>query len=247
MIVDRPMHGQSSNNLVSTMIEYIDTPGAISRIQHIIDEARQRLVLVSPFLQIAPNILGRLSNAERKGVGIGIVYGKEEELSPEVEKALKRLKKLSLRYYKDLHAKCYFNEEAMVITSMNLYEYSQRNLEMGVFVTCDEEVYQKAAHDVDLMIANSISKPVTPVAKAVGRVKKAIVAAAAEFNEPGSCIRCGDPIAYDPNFPLCGRCFASWNMYRNPDHREKYCHDCGRKAKTSYALPRCKPCWKASP
>ena len=43
-------------------------------------------------------------------------------------------------FCKNLHAKCYLNENRALLTSMNLYEFSQvNNYEMGVLVVREEE------------------------------------------------------------------------------------------------------------
>lgn len=50
-------------------------------------------------------------------------------------------------FCKNLHAKCYLNEETCIITSLNLYEFSQvNNNEMGVLLTRadDATVYREA-------------------------------------------------------------------------------------------------------
>ncbi len=52
----------------------------------------------------------------------------------------------------DLHAKCYLNENEALLTSMNLYEFSQSNNdEMGLIVSKREEpdLYDKIRQRVD--------------------------------------------------------------------------------------------------
>jgi phosphatidylserine/phosphatidylglycerophosphate/cardiolipin synthase-like enzyme len=53
---------------------------------------------------------------------------------------------------KNLHAKCYINENKAIISSMNLYDYSQTtNVEMGFLITKEKEpeAYQKMMDDID--------------------------------------------------------------------------------------------------
>ena len=52
---------------------------------------------------------------------------------------LEQLDNLSLRFLNKLHAKCFFNEDNMVITSMNLYDFSEQNIEMGVLINKQDE------------------------------------------------------------------------------------------------------------
>ena len=51
---------------------------------------------------------------------------------------------------KNLHAKCYLNEKEALLTSMNLYEYSQEhNDEMGILVSVDQRSALKPLQDAD--------------------------------------------------------------------------------------------------
>ena len=58
-------------------------------------------------------------------------------------------------YCKNLHAKCYLNEELCIITSLNLYEFSQiNNNEMGVLIqrSEDPELYKEAYEEAQRII-----------------------------------------------------------------------------------------------
>ena len=55
----------------------------------------------------------------------------------------------------NLHAKCYLNENKALLTSMNLYEFSQvNNNEMGILVTRDEDddLYREIEKESDRLI-----------------------------------------------------------------------------------------------
>ena len=121
------------------MAEFLTTNGTTSSIESILRLAKKEIYLVSPFLQISDNNLDRLKEASENGIDINIIYGKEE-LKPSERSSLDKISKLKLYFYKHLHAKCYFNESQMVITSMNLYGYSEKNnKEMGVLINCIED------------------------------------------------------------------------------------------------------------
>jgi phosphatidylserine/phosphatidylglycerophosphate/cardiolipin synthase-like enzyme len=63
-----------------------------------------------------------------------VIFGKQE-LNPDEMKFLQGLRFVILKYNEDLHAKCYVNDDKMVITSLNLYEFSMaNNKEMGVLI-----------------------------------------------------------------------------------------------------------------
>ena len=44
--------------------------------------------------------------------------------------------------------------------------------------------------------------------------------------------------------PLCADCFRQWAKFQDKDYAEKYCHSCGKSAKTTFAKPLCMACWK---
>ena len=71
----------------------------------------------------------------------------KSELQPEEINWLKELTYIRTSFCKNLHAKCYLNEEMCIITSLNLYEFSQvNNNEMGVLIQRgdDHELYRDA-------------------------------------------------------------------------------------------------------
>ncbi|MDX2413563.1 MAG: hypothetical protein QNK33_00095 [Bacteroidales bacterium] len=63
-------------------------------------------------------------------------------------------------FHEDLHAKCYVNDNSMIITSLNLYEFSMaNNKEMGIFLVKDDpndrEVFNEAYKEVDFLLETS--------------------------------------------------------------------------------------------
>lgn len=116
------------------MAEFLTTNGTSYNIENIIIDAKSKLILVSPYLQISKTFYERLKDASNKNVSIKIIYGKDE-LKPNERNSLAELKNVELYFFENLHAKCYFNETKMVITSMNMYEFSEKNnREMGVLI-----------------------------------------------------------------------------------------------------------------
>ena len=125
------------------MAKFLTTSGVSYQVELIIKEAKKKLVLISPYVKISKVLLERLQNASDKGVQIILIYGKDE-LKPVEKKQLNSIENLKLYYYHNLHAKCYFNEKTMVVTSMNLYEFSDKhNREMGVIEYRSDPQYVK--------------------------------------------------------------------------------------------------------
>lgn len=131
------------------MSKFLITSSISSSIEEIIIHAKKSLVLVTPYLQLSKNLVERLQYTEKQGVKITLIYGKNE-LAKKQEKILYSLQNIEVYFCKNLHAKCYHNEEEMVITSMNLYEFSEKNnREMGLLIKNDNENFLDAVREIE--------------------------------------------------------------------------------------------------
>ena len=141
------------------MAEFLTTQGTSYHIENIIRDAKTTLVLISPYLQLSKIQFDRLRDADKRNVQIILVYGKEQDkLRLEDREQLRQLGNLGLYFLENLHAKCYFNEEYMVITSMNLYQFSEKNnREMGVLIrlSTDKEVFEAALKEAQSIVKAS--------------------------------------------------------------------------------------------
>lgn len=137
------------------MVDFLNTASAYSEIESIISKADNRLVLISPYLKIPKLLLERLTYAsEERGVNITLVCRKDS-LKRQEFKSLKRINRLEILDLPNVHAKCFFNESSMVITSLNLYESSQENnREMGLRITHaeDSEAFMDAMAEAEFII-----------------------------------------------------------------------------------------------
>ncbi|HEY8219570.1 MAG TPA: phospholipase D family protein [Methylobacter sp.] len=123
-------------------------------LEELIKNAKDRLILISPFLKLNDRMKELLADKNRLKIDVRIVYGKSE-LQPEEINWLKELTYIRTSFCKNLHAKCYLNEELCIITSLNLYEFSQiNNNEMGVLIqrSEDAELYKDAYEEAQRII-----------------------------------------------------------------------------------------------
>lgn len=230
------------------MAEFLTTHGTSYHIENIIIEAKSKLTLVSPYLQISKTLFERLKDASNKKVLITIIFGKDE-LKPNERNSLAELKNVELYYFENLHAKCYYNETKMVITSMNMYEFSEKNnREMGVLIDRekDKELFEKAASETISIIQSSEQIPLNKTNRSsnkitstqndykYAKIKKVI---------RGYCIRCEERIDYNPLKPYCSNCFSTWAQYENADYKENVCHKCGEYETTTMNKPECYDCY----
>ena len=136
------------------MAKFLNTSATNYFLEELIKNARDRLVLISPFLKLNDRIKELLEDKNRLKIDVRMVYGKNE-LQPEEINWLKELSYIRTSFCKNLHAKCYLNEEHCIISSLNLYEFSQiNNNEMGVLIEreSDAELYKDAYEEAQRII-----------------------------------------------------------------------------------------------
>lgn len=225
------------------MAKFLDTTGISYHLEQIIKNSNERLVLISPFLKINDRIKELLEDKDRLKIDIRVIYGKNE-LQPEENNWLKSKNSIRTSFCKNLHAKCYMNEKEALITSMNLYEFSQaNNNEMGIYVSKNDDdklfndIYSETARLI--RISDELKVSVEKVIKSdTGQPKKPL--------EKGHCIRCGNSISLNPLVPYCKDCYNVWKKYGDEEYEEKFCHICGKEEITTKAKPSCYNCYKTN-
>lgn len=136
------------------MAKFLNTSAVTYYLEEIIKNASERLILISPYLRLNDKIKELLEDKNRLKIDIRIIYGKTE-LRAEEESWLHELEFVRVSFCKNLHAKCYMNEQDCIITSLNLYEFSQvNNNEMGILLNKDEdqEVFKDAQDEANRII-----------------------------------------------------------------------------------------------
>ncbi len=224
------------------MAEFLTTEGITYHLMELIKNAEDKLLLVSPFVKINDRLKQLLQEKNRAGITIKIVYGKDELQAAE-KNWLNSLENVMIKYCKNLHAKCYLNEKEAIITSMNLYEFSQvNNYEMGIYITREDDtkLYEAASAEIKrLLMVTEESQAVTDKTtkkRSVNRTKKEHL--------DGHCIRCNKPIKFDPLIPYCRECYNVWKKYGDEDYPENQCHLCGKDNKSTLIKPLCYSCFR---
>ncbi|MDG9782989.1 phospholipase D family protein [Metapseudomonas otitidis] len=136
------------------MAKFLNTSATNYFLEELIKNAKDRLILISPFLKLNDRIKELLIDKDRLKIDVRIVYGKSE-LQPEEIRWLNELTYIRTSFCKNLHAKCYLNEEICIISSLNLYEFSQvNNNEMGVLIerSEDTDLYRDAYEEAQRII-----------------------------------------------------------------------------------------------
>jgi PLD-like domain len=233
------------------MAKFLDTAGVSFYLQQLINSADEKLILISPYLKISDRLKQSITDKDLMKIDIRLIYGKTEiELSE--NNWLKSLKSIRTSFCQNLHAKCYLNEKEAIITSMNLYDFSQiNNNEMGIYVTKEEDpdLYTDIHAEAMRLVRQSdeIKISVTQVPK-TEQTTKAQPAKPQQIqpSDSGYCIRCGTDIKLNPMVPYCANCYKSWKKFANEEYEEKICHICGKENKSTLLKPTCYDCYKAN-
>jgi phosphatidylserine/phosphatidylglycerophosphate/cardiolipin synthase-like enzyme len=234
------------------MAKFLNTTGVSYHLEELIKGTKDRLILISPYLQFTDRIKEHLSNLNIQKRDIRIVY-RENKLQLEENNWLESQIGIRTSICKNLHAKCYLNENEAIITSMNLYEFSQQNNnEMGIYISRaqDPELYNATFEEVQRLL--TISEEIRVTVKIVTAdtppktEKKNTEPRLTNNLLGGYCIRTGVSIPFNVEKPMSYEAFKSWSKYGDPEYAEKYCHFSGEPSngETSVSRPILKKNWK---
>jgi RNA polymerase-binding transcription factor DksA len=231
------------------MAKFLNTRKAVAEIEDLIKEAEDKLILISPYLKLSKDFKELLTYRNSRDKITTVIFGKQE-LKPDEMKFLESLRFVILKYNEELHAKCYVNDKKMIITSLNLYEFSMaNNKEMGVLINLEDEndkpLYEEAFKEIEYIENiserfefNVKHKTHTNSNKENNNISNK------STNEQGHCIRCGKPIKLNPRVPYCKDCYNIWKKYGDEEYEENFCHICGKEEITTMLKPTCYNCYK---
>ena len=143
------------------MVKFLDTQKISSELNDLLREAKKEILIISPYLKVNGQIQERIKTKSLNPViDIKIIYGKTDMDKSQVQ-WMKNIDDLKVFEKKNLHAKCYMNEEKAIICSMNLYDYSQQNnVEMGVLLSKSKnpEAFVELQNEIENILINSKRK-----------------------------------------------------------------------------------------
>lgn len=228
------------------MAKFLNTSGVSYYLEELIKNTQSKLVLVSPYLQFNDRIRQHIQNLSIRKKDIRIIY-RESNLQIDEKNWLASQTGVRTLICKNLHAKCYINDGEAIITSMNLYEFSQvNNNEMGIYITRegDPDLYMSTYEEVErlLAIGNEVGGGQNETAKNSSRKILKVDSA----TRSGFCIRTGVSVPFDLERPLSKEAHRKWSEFGDPDYPEKYCHFSGEQSngETSLRQPVLKKNWK---
>ena len=139
------------------MAKFLTTSGLSYKLEELIKNTKDQLILISPYLQFKNRVKNHLENLHLQKKDIRIIYRKNN-LGVEDSNWLESQIGIRTSLCKTLHAKCYLNESEAIVSSMNLYEYSQQNNEeMGIHVEKinDIEIYNEISKEAKRLLTMS--------------------------------------------------------------------------------------------
>jgi len=108
-------------------------------LEKLFERADEQIILISPYIKLHDRYASVLrTKKDNPKIAITVVFGKNEDhLSKSMKQEdfnfFKDFPNIEIRYEKRLHAKYYSSESSAMLTSMNLYNFSQdNNIEAGV-------------------------------------------------------------------------------------------------------------------
>jgi phosphatidylserine/phosphatidylglycerophosphate/cardiolipin synthase-like enzyme len=230
------------------MADLLTTKEMLAALENIIKKAEKYICIFTFNIKIDPNYLTRLRNASKKGVQIKIVFGIDNG-DNQILQELLNMPNCTVYFKEYLHAKFYYNEQELLIGSMNLSEASAKNnFELGVLFKGEEylNVIKKVKEEAKEITSDAIEWKELKKTQNMRRTEFPLKPASFSDKNTGTCIRCDIKIPFNPEKPLCLDCYHEWAEWENEYYIEIFCHNCGkRKNDISFAKPECYTCYSS--
>jgi hypothetical protein len=204
-------------------MKILNTKETADAILELIKTSKIRCFIISPYIDFKRRYTTAI--LENKDCEFVMIYGKNV-LKYEAESFALNSKNIHLAYCDNLHAKIYLNEKDCIISSMNLYKFSENNNhEISVKFKTNSNEGEKVFAIIDEILNNSELEK---------RAQKK------RFKKIGYCIRTGIEINFNDKRPFSYESWKEWDKQgANEDFPEKFCHLSGKESfgKTSFANP----------
>jgi phosphatidylserine/phosphatidylglycerophosphate/cardiolipin synthase-like enzyme len=232
------------------MAKFINTRQGVAEIDNLFRSAGENLLLVSAYLKLPKDFRELLTLRDNSKKKTTLIF-RDQKLAPDEISAMQSLQFVTLRCNANVHAKCYAGDHKMIITSMNLYEFSiNNNKEMGVLIDrndpADAQLFRDAMAGIDIILQTSQPFTFPGQKSAAGTSAFAPKPKIGPGHSGGYCIRTGVPIPYNLEKPLSAEAYRKWNEYGDRGYPEKFCHFSGEpsKGETSFDKPVLQKNWK---
>jgi len=165
-----------------------------------IDSTKERCILVSPYVQLWGHVKSALERALGRDVSI-VAFIRKPETDKDRDKTkeiAKDFEKLGIELFTvpNLHAKIYAFDDSAIVSSMNLYDFSQSNsIELSILIEKEPLVDEIKTYITEHI--HRCAEPFEQKAQQKGKIKE------------GSCKYCGKSIKYPAwGNPVCRECYT---------------------------------------
>ncbi|WP_395809861.1 phospholipase D-like domain-containing protein [Archangium minus] len=241
-------------------LNLLNTDETISRLVSLIKNARKNVVLVSPYVTLGKE--DRIGQAIRAAlnnkVSVTLIFRLDDDLQSFARTFSEYLQELTARGLRlclvpKLHAKLYWSESEVIISSLNLLSSSfLSSIEVGLWSQDPADVAQvrqfiKQEIEPHILAGQDLQKFVDSKAGGNARAfrsSRQTESPRAPVGMHGFCIRCAMPIALNPEKPYCWDDYQEWAEYENADYKDSFCHSCGEGFPATMNKPLCRSCYR---
>jgi phosphatidylserine/phosphatidylglycerophosphate/cardiolipin synthase-like enzyme len=225
---------KSSQSAYYNEYEVLTTSQISTKIIDIINDSKEYCVIITPYLEEWLHLQKCLMTTRDKKKRI-IFFFREDQKEKKKIKDFYDEYKFDIVFIKDLHAKIYLNENEALITSMNLYDKSQKdNYEMGVLLKNKKIIDEH----VKTYVYDQIFK--------TGKIDELTLKSNNNFYELlennlffekiDYCVYCGKPKKYIADYLYCDKCHKTLK----PDKKNfRFCVTCGKETKEHSQCTEC--------
>ena len=196
----------------------------------------EKVYLVTPYVRFDDKIREQIKDAKARKVDVRLLVRKGEERTDEDSTFLAN-NGIEVRELAYLHAKVYLSKRLGVISSINLYDISdKRNKEVAVIIQSRFklkaifEIVERWWSNAEKVSAAQLATASLRVPFGAGRPEPRTIATITErvLPEIGFCISGRESVPFDYDKPLCKKHYDLWK----PDlksYKGNYCHLCGER------------------
>ena len=132
---------QQSEKMENCDIVFLTTQGVNHYLHELIKDASEFIYLITPYAKINQRLQELLKDKVKQGIQVRLICRKQD-LKDSDESILLDCG-VQIVNKKNLHAKCYINESQAIVSSLNLYDFSQvNNDEMGIWVNKENDIFK---------------------------------------------------------------------------------------------------------
>lgn len=212
----------------------------------IIEEDTDELFIISPYIDVSVRFSNALIQVSKRKTKVTIISRWEKKFSKSDKENFDAFisKGFDLYLVDRLHAKLYFTKAKGILSSINFLKGSQQHSEEVGIVTDEPAMKSEFRRYAEDLIQKSVVRWGVDSNEAED-ILLVPNPSKSKKHTGGYCIRSGEKIPFNVKSPFTKKAFTSWNRFKNPEFKEKYCHFSGEESngQTTFSRPILKKNW----